>query len=252
MNFEKYSYYYDLLYKDKNYEAEADYVKTKLLQQKQNIKTILEFGSGTGRHAKLLAKRGFEMCGVERSQTMIEKARAEMEDFRPLSMQFKQGDIRSVRIGKKFDAVIALFHVLSYQTSNADALAMLETAAIHLETGGILLFDCWYGPAVLTDRPETRVKHVEDDTVEVIRIAESVMFPNQNKVEVHYKLLAIEKSSSTIQQISEIHPMRYYFLPEIELMLESSGFKLSSKENWLDSENLGLSTWNSTFIAEKQ
>ena len=34
MNFEKYSYYYDLLYKDKNYEAEADYVKTKLLQQK--------------------------------------------------------------------------------------------------------------------------------------------------------------------------------------------------------------------------
>jgi hypothetical protein len=78
------------------------------------------------------------------------------------------------------------------------------------------------------------------------------MFPNQNKVEVHYKLLAIEKSSSTIQQISEIHPMRYYFLPEIELMLESSGFKLSSKENWLDSENLGLSTWNSTFIAEKQ
>ena len=252
MNFEKYSYYYDLLYKDKNYEAEADYVKTKLLQQKQNIKTILEFGSGTGRHAKLLAKRGFEMCGVERSQTMIEKARAEMEDFRPLSMQFKQGDIRSVRIGKKFDAVIALFHVLSYQTSNADALAMFETAAIHLETGGTLLFDCWYGPAVLTDRPETRVKHVEDDTVEVIRIAESVMFPNQNKVEVHYKLLAIEKSSSTIQQISEIHPMRYYFLTEIELMLESSGFKLSSKENWLDSENLGLSTWNSTFIAEKQ
>ena len=252
MNFEKYSYYYDLLYKDKNYEAEADYVKTKLLQQKQNIKTILEFGSGTGRHAKLLAKRGFEICGVERSQTMIQKARSEMEDSGPLSAQFKQGDIRSVRIGKKFDAVIALFHVLSYQTSNADALAMFETAAIHLETGGVLLFDCWYGPAVLTNHPETRVKHVEDDTVEVIRIAEPVMFPNQNKVEVHYKLLAIEKSSSTIQQISEIHPMRYYFLPEIELMLELSGFKLSSKENWLDSETLGLSTWNSTFIAEKQ
>ena len=252
MNFEKYSYYYDLLYKDKNYEAEADYVKTKLLQQKQNIKTILEFGSGTGRHAKLLAKRGFEMCGVERSQTMIEKARSEMEDSGPQSVKFKQGDIRSVRIGKKFDAVIALFHVLSYQTSNADALAMFETAAIHLETGGVLLFDCWYGPAVLTDPPVTRMKHVEDDSVEVIRIAEPVMFPNQNKVEVHYKLLAIEKSSSTIQQISEIHPMRYYFLTEIELMLELSGFKLSSKENWLDSKNLGLSTWNSTFIAEKQ
>ena len=252
MNFEKYSYYYDLLYKDKNYEAEADYVKTKLLQQKQNIKTILEFGSGTGRHAKLLAKRGFEMCGVERSQTMIEKARSEIADLRPMSAQFKQGDIRSVRIGKKFDAIIALFHVLSYQTSNADALAMFETAAIHLETGGVLLFDFWYGPAVLTDPPETRVKHVENDTVEVIRIAEPVMFPNQNKVEVHYKLLAIEKSSSTIQQISEIHPMRYYFLTEIELMLELSGFKLSSKENWLDSEHLGLSTWNSTFIAEKQ
>ena len=74
--------------------------------------------------------------------------------------------------------MIALFHVLSYQTSNADAQAMFETAATHIETGGIFLFDCWYGPAVLTDRPETRVKRAEDDTVEIIRIAESVMFPN--------------------------------------------------------------------------
>ena len=252
MNFKKYSYYYDLLYKDKNYEAEADYVKAKLLQKKQSIKTVLEFGSGTGQHARLLSQRGFEMCGVERSKTMIEKARSETDRLGLQSIQFEQGDLRSVRIGKKFDAVIALFHVLSYQTSNADAQAMFETAATHIETGGIFLFDCWYGPAVLTDHPETRVKRVEDDTVEIIRIAESVMFPNQNKVEVHYKLLAIEKSSSILQQIDEVHPMRYFFLPEIELMLETSGFKLVATENWLDSGELGFSTWNATFIAEKQ
>ena len=42
MSFEKYSYYYDLLYEDKNYESEVEYVKTKLLKQKQNVKTILE------------------------------------------------------------------------------------------------------------------------------------------------------------------------------------------------------------------
>ena len=240
------------MYKDKNYEAEADYVKAKLLQKKQRIKTVLEFGSGTGRHARLLAQRGFEMCGVERSKTMIEKARSEIDLLGLQSIQFEQGDLRSVRIGKKFDAVIALFHVLSYQTSNADVQAMFETAATHIETGGIFLFDCWYGPAVLTDRPETRVKRAEDDTVEIIRIAESVMFPNQNKVEVHYKLLAIEKSSSILQQIDEVHPMRYFFLPEIALMLETSGFKLVATENWLDSGELGFSTWNATFIAEKQ
>ena len=59
MSFEKYSYYYDLLYEDKNYESEVEYVKTKLLKQKQNVKTILEFGSGTGRHARLLAQKRF-------------------------------------------------------------------------------------------------------------------------------------------------------------------------------------------------
>ena len=252
MSFEKYSYYYDLLYEDKNYESEVEYVKTKLLKQKQNVKTILEFGSGTGRHARLLAQKGFEVYCIEKSQTMIDKAHSEINRLNHQSVHLEQGDLRKVRIGKTFDAVIALFHVLSYQTSNLDAQAMFETAAIHLDTGGLFLFDCWYGPAVLTDRPETRVKTAEDNTVEVIRIAKPVMFPNKNIVEVHYKLLAIEKSSANFQQINEVHPMRYFFLPEIELMLESSKFKLISTENWLDSEKLGFSTWNATFIAEKQ
>ena len=140
MSFEKYGYYYDLLYEDKNYESEVEYVKNKLLKQKQNVKTILEFGSGTGRHARLLAQNGFDVYCIEKSQTMIDMALSETNRLKHQSVHFEQGDLREVRIGKTFDAVIALFHVLSYQTSNLDAQAMFETAAIHLETGGLFFF----------------------------------------------------------------------------------------------------------------
>jgi hypothetical protein len=65
------------------------------------------------------------------------------------------------------DAVImsafTIFHVFSYQTTNGDLVAALTTAKEHLNPDGILIFDCWYGPAVLSNKPTIRVKTIEDD-----------------------------------------------------------------------------------------
>ena len=53
--FQRYSAYYDLLYRDKNYAMEAEYVARILRDAASNAKSLLEFGSGTGRHGRLLA-----------------------------------------------------------------------------------------------------------------------------------------------------------------------------------------------------
>ena len=59
-----------------------------------------------------------------------------------------------LRLAGTFDAVIALFHVVSYQTTEHDLRATFATAARHLNPGGVLLFDVWHGPAVLAQQPE--------------------------------------------------------------------------------------------------
>ena len=60
--------------------------------------------------------------------------------------------------GGKFDAALMMFAVLGYQVENDDVLAALRTARRHLEPGGLFIFDVWYGPAVLHQRPSERVK----------------------------------------------------------------------------------------------
>jgi len=48
--FERYAAYYDLLYRDKDYAAEVDYVLHTLHEAAPQIKAVLELGCGTGRH----------------------------------------------------------------------------------------------------------------------------------------------------------------------------------------------------------
>lgn len=63
--FDRYAEYYDLLYRDKDYETETRYVAHVLELACPNARTLLEFGTGTGRHAELLRSYGFGIQGVE-------------------------------------------------------------------------------------------------------------------------------------------------------------------------------------------
>ena len=51
---------------------------------------------------------------------------------------------------------------------NDDVLAAFLTARHHLNPGGIFLFDVWYGPAVLTDRPSVRIKWMAHEEIEIL------------------------------------------------------------------------------------
>ena len=170
--FADYARYYDLLYRDKDYAAEAEYVAGLIRKFHPSAGSILELGSGTGIHASLLAEKGFTVHGIERSPEMLARSQALAENRAAGDdrLTFTTGDIRDVWLNKRFEAVIALFHVISYQTTNNDVTAAFETARHHLNSSGIFIFDVWYGPAVLTERPVVRIKRMADDQTEIDRI----------------------------------------------------------------------------------
>ncbi|MFM6580781.1 MAG: class I SAM-dependent DNA methyltransferase, partial [Dolichospermum sp.] len=72
--FGNYSRYYDLLYQDKDYLAEAKFIHDLIQTHAPSAKTILELGCGTGRHAELLANYGYQIHGVDRSLEMLNSA----------------------------------------------------------------------------------------------------------------------------------------------------------------------------------
>jgi len=136
--FGEYSRYYDLLYKDKDYQAEADYINRLLQQYVSQRCDILEFGSGTGRHAKILANDfGHKIYGVEISADMV--ANAEEHE----NVTSVVGDMRVYKAQRTFDCILSLFHAVSYLTSDSDVKLFLSNANRHLAIGGILIFDVW-------------------------------------------------------------------------------------------------------------
>ncbi|NBP74006.1 MAG: DegT/DnrJ/EryC1/StrS family aminotransferase, partial [Alphaproteobacteria bacterium] len=106
-------------------------------------------------------------------------------------------------------AVISLFHVVSYQTTDDDAAAIFATATEHLRPGGLFLFDIWYGPAVLSQQPAVRVKRMQNEQIAVTRTAEPMLHPNANVVDVHYEIFATDLATGRIERIEEDHSMRY-------------------------------------------
>jgi len=259
--FGAYSQYYDLLYKDKDYLGEANYVRSLIQQHHESARAVLDLGCGTGRHALLLAESGYRMTGVDRSPEMLATANAQLTSADAASAarlassgaapEFHPGDVRSVRLGRKFDVVVSLFHVMSYQTSNADLKAALLTAKAHLEPGGIFIFDCWYGPTVLSERPSARTRHLENDAISVTRQAEPVSHPNRNCVDVNYHVSITDKRSGAVEELRETHAMRYLFLPEVELLLEEAGLRLKDSAEFMSNKPLGFDTWTAVFVATR-
>jgi trans-aconitate methyltransferase len=100
-------------------------------------RTLLELGSGGGNNASHLKAR-FEMTLVDLSPDMLEVSRR----LNP-ECEHVQGDMRSVRLGRLFDAVF-VHDAVMYLTSEEDLKRAMETAFVHTRPGGGALFvpDC--------------------------------------------------------------------------------------------------------------
>ncbi|PIA74588.1 class I SAM-dependent methyltransferase [Ectopseudomonas toyotomiensis] len=251
--FDQYARYYDLLYRDKDYHGEADFILSLLRRYAPGSKAIFEMGCGTGIHAKMFVEAGHSVHGIDLSDTMLKAAILRREALVPdmrERLAFSPGDVRSYRSGRKFDVVLSLFHVFSYQNENADLQAAFSTAATHLDAGGIFIFDYWYGPAVLAQRPETRVKRLDDGELSVLRIAESLVYEQRNVVEVNYETYI--RTADAADLIREKHCMRYLFLPEIELLAELHGFEPVAHRAWLSDSEPSIESWASFSILRKK
>jgi SAM-dependent methyltransferase len=255
--FNLYSLYYDIIYRDKDYASEAIYIRDLLTRYGVAKGNILEFGSGTGKHGRLLAKLGYNVHGIERSHEMVVKAETST------GFTCQQGDITTFKMGKFYDAVLPLFHVISYQIYNEQVQAVFANAAAHLNPGGIFIFDFWYSPAVYAKPPSVRVKRMKDEKIHITRVAEPEIHSEKNRVDVTYSIFAkdliTEKNwknkeqdnVSLIHTFKETHSMRHFSLLEIDILSSIHGFKRVDAQQFLTGAKVSEETWSVCVILKK-
>jgi SAM-dependent methyltransferase len=98
-----------------------------------DAREVLELGSGGGNNASHL-KAGRSMTLVDISERMLEVSR----ELNP-ECAHAQGDMRTIRLGREFDAVF-VHDAIDYMTTEDDLRAAIETAYVHCRPGGLALF----------------------------------------------------------------------------------------------------------------
>jgi SAM-dependent methyltransferase len=126
--------WWPLLSPPADYEEEAAfYGRTLTNACEPPVRTVLELGSGGGSNASHMKQR-FTMVLVEPSAAMRAVSRALNPDCEHID-----GDMRSVRLAREFDAVF-VHDAVCYMTSESDLRMAIETAFIHCKPGGAALF----------------------------------------------------------------------------------------------------------------
>jgi SAM-dependent methyltransferase len=242
---------YDAIYQEKDYQAECDLIERLFKTYGDGqIKTVLDLGCGTGNHALPLSIKGFEVIGVDRSESMLTQARKKATRSSPAERDaFYQADIRSMDLGRRFDAVLMMFAVLGYQLENAEIMEVFRGARRHLNPGGLLLFDVWYGPAVLFQRPSERVKIIPTSDGKILRASSSELDTTRQTCTVRYHLWKFD-NARLLNETEEEHTVRYFFPLELELFLESTGFTPVRLAAFPEFErDADEKTWNALAVA---
>ena len=124
-----------------DYEEWVQYLLALGLRHHHTPRKILDLGCGTGNLTMPLARRGYELTGVDLSPEMIEVARAKADSMRE-NISFRVADVRNFDMsGMSFDTVISGCDVLNYVLTEAELTSAFRAVHKALQPGCLWFFD---------------------------------------------------------------------------------------------------------------
>ncbi len=119
---------------------------------------VLELGCGTGRISRALSAAGLDVIGVDFAEPMLAEARSRNRPSgASAGIDYRQGDIRTLRLRRRFPTVIAPFNVFMHLETPGAMQAALATVRAHLAPGGAFLFDVLMPPLAQLAFPPGKV-----------------------------------------------------------------------------------------------
>ena len=193
---------YDLLYVGsgiKDYPAEATELHRIIQDASPAAQTLLDVACGTGAHLVQM-QQWYAVEGVDLSPAMLAVARTRLPGI-PL----REGDMRTLDLGKTFDAVTCLFSSIGYMLDSAELRAAIARLAAHVAPGGVLIIDGWVRPDQWRDnyRPDSP-DVASDDEVTVVRLSYSRRNGSITELEMHH----LVQTDAGIDCFMEPHRLR--------------------------------------------
>ncbi len=206
-----FAYIYDKLI-DQDYEKWADYIEEIFKKHGVKPNLVLDLGCGTGSITNILAKRGYDMIGVDLSPDMLNVARDKaMEEN--LDVLYLCQDIREFELYGTVDAIICTLDVLNYITKPEDLRLVFALVKNYLNPDGIFIFDI---------NTEYKLKNVLGNNT-FVNDENGIFYTWENeyneKISNQYLTFFAEIEDGLYERFDETHIQRAYAIEEIKEFL---------------------------------
>jgi dTDP-3-amino-3,6-dideoxy-alpha-D-glucopyranose N,N-dimethyltransferase/dTDP-3-amino-3,4,6-trideoxy-alpha-D-glucopyranose N,N-dimethyltransferase/N-methyltransferase len=217
---------YDLLYVGagiKNYPAEAAELHRIIEEACPSARTLLDVACGTGLHLVEL-QRWFDVEGVDASQSMLDVAARRLPGV-PLNL----GDMRTLHLGRRFDAVTCLFSSIGYVTDGSELQRTIERLGAHVAPGGVLIVDGWLRPEEWTDDYRGDPDIASDGETTVVRVSFSRREGRITELEMHH----LVRTRTGIDYFAETHRLALAPTAEYVAAFKKAGLQAEVLPNFM-------------------
>ena len=185
---------------------------------------LLDLACGAGAGSVVLAKAGYRVSGIDRSETIIARAR-ELAAKQNVPLDLSVQDMRSFAAQRQYDVVTCLFDALNYITEENDLSAVFGSVARALRGGGLFVFDM-NTQTGLKERWGTRDR-VFTNRADVFEVNQSSFDDAASTNTTVTTIFVREPGTDLFRRYSEVHRERAYTVPTITGLLEQAGFDVS-------------------------
>ncbi|HVU78459.1 MAG TPA: class I SAM-dependent methyltransferase [Gaiellaceae bacterium] len=220
---------YDLEYEFKDYAAECAAIARLVRERKPDARTLLDVACGTGKHLELL-RDDFECEGVDLDEGLLELARKRLP-----GLPLHRGDMRTLDLGRTFDAVTCLFSSIGFVGSSEGLSAAAQAFARHVSPGGVLLVEPWITPdAWIPNRPHALAGN--GDGIAFGRVTISGLRDERiSTTEMHFTVA----TPAGFEHFVDRHELYLFTHDEMRAAFEGAGFAVEHDEEGL----MGRGLW---------
>ena len=242
-SYSDFAYLYDTLTRDVEYEKRADYIQQLISRHTDiNVELIADIGCGTGTMCNILSQRGYDMIGIDGSDSMLNVAKEKSSD----DILYLNQRMTEFELYGTVDVILSMLDCVNYLTEDGEVEEFFALAHNYLNHEGLFIFDInsvYKFENILSDN----IYNYEDDNV-------FYSWENSYDGEIceFYLNFFVQGDDDTYQRITEQHFERAYDTAYIKNALEQAGFEVVGIYGDLGFDSPADDEQRIFFVAKKQ
>ena len=219
--YEDFALVYDRFMDETPYEEWCQFVVGRLKQDQITDGILLDLGCGTGSMTELLAKQGYDMIGVDLSDSMLDIA-MEKRAQSGHNILYLQQDMREFELYGTVRAVVSVCDSLNYITEEEELEHVFALVNNYLDPQGIFLFDMNTVYKYQTMIGNTTIAENRDEGSFIWENS----YDEETGINTYELALFIPREDGLYEKDEEVHYQRAYSLEKIKELKGKAGMEL--------------------------